>query len=61
MPEEYDHGGPDREELMNLGLDPNDPDFTELAAEGLTGDSSDDEDLSDAEDEVADKKSEDEE
>jgi hypothetical protein len=43
----------DREANMDMGLDPDDPDYTELAAEGMTGDESDDEDLSDTDDDIA--------
>jgi len=51
MPDDYDdEEGPDREELLELGLDPDEPDYAELAAEGMTGDETDDEDLRDAED-----------
>ncbi len=34
----------EREMLMDLGLDPDDPDFTELAPHGMSGDEGDDED-----------------
>jgi hypothetical protein len=62
MPEDYvdDEGGPDREELMDLGLDPDEPDFTELAAEGMTGEETDDEDLRDADEDVAAQSTDDE-
>ena len=43
MPDDYDEEeGLDRDELHDMGLDPDDPDYTELAAEGMTGDETDD-------------------
>jgi hypothetical protein len=35
-------GAEDREALMDMGLDPGDPDFSELAPHGMTGESDDD-------------------
>jgi len=42
--EEPDEDEYEREILMDMGLDPNDPDFSELAPHGMTGDENDDED-----------------
>jgi hypothetical protein len=61
MPEHYDADEePSQEELIEMGLDPNDPDYSELAAEGMTGDETDDEDLRDADDDVPEHSPEDE-
>ena len=44
----YDEGGVcddenlDREALLEAGLDPDDPDYTELAPHGMTGEDDDD-------------------
>lgn len=46
-PDEDDLFGPDRDDLNDMGLDPDDPDFNELSAEGIHPDATDDEDLSD--------------
>jgi len=55
MSNDYHHDtGPDREELREMGLDPDEPDYTELAAEGMSGDETDDEALGDAEDDIED-------
>jgi hypothetical protein len=42
--QELDEEEYDREMLMDMGLDPDDPDFTELAPHGMSGDENDDED-----------------
>jgi hypothetical protein len=43
-----------REQWLEMDLDPADPDFTDLAPEGMTGDETDDEDLRDAADDIED-------
>jgi hypothetical protein len=42
--EEPDEDAYEREMLMDMGLDPDDPDFSELAPHGMSGDPDDDED-----------------
>lgn len=42
--EEPDEDEYEREMLMNLGLDPDDPDFSELAPHGMSGDEDDEDD-----------------
>lgn len=45
MDERYEEIEEDREMLLGMGLDPDDPDFTELAPHGMSGDEGDDEEV----------------
>jgi hypothetical protein len=45
--EELDEDEYDREMLMDMGLDPDDPDFSELAPHGMSGDEDEDDDEED--------------
>jgi hypothetical protein len=54
MAEDYvDDERQKREDLLGMGLDPADPDPTDLAPGGMTGDETDDEDVTDDEDQLA--------
>jgi hypothetical protein len=45
MPDEFEDEGFNEEELIDMGLDPFDPDYTELAPHGMSGDETDDEEV----------------
>jgi hypothetical protein len=54
MAEDYvDDERQKREDLLGMGLDPVDPDPTDLAPAGMTGDETDDEDVADDEGQLA--------